>query len=244
MHESLEARIAAVAALDEPNRRRLYEHVVGQPEAVSREEAAAALQLPRTTAAFHLDRLVEEGLLDVVYARRTGRSGPGAGRPAKLYRRSQHQLNVSLPERRYELAGRMLAAALHEAEQSGDPPRAVLERRSYQLGVELGAAARAADPPSRQTAMLEILEAYGFEPRPQGPAVVLGNCPFHALAQEYPETVCRMNQHLLDGLLQGLGETRWRARPRHPAGRCCVDLQPTPDDETSSHQASTRYLRP
>ncbi len=121
MHESLEARIAALAALDEPTRRQLYEHVVAQPEAVSRDEAAAALQLRRSTAAFHLDRLMEEGLLDVVYARRSGRSGPGAGRPAKLYRRSQRQVSVSLPERRHELAGRLLAAALDEAEQSGDP---------------------------------------------------------------------------------------------------------------------------
>ncbi len=228
VHESLEARVAAVAALDEPTRRQLYEHVAAQPEAVSRNEAAAALQLPRTTAAFHLDRLAEEGLLDVIYARRTGRSGPGAGRPAKLYRRSRHQISLSLPGRRYDLAGRLLAAALDEAEQSGDPPRAVLDRRSYQLGVELGQTARAADPHSRQTAMLGILQAHGFEPRPEGPAVVLGNCPFHALAQEYPETVCRMNRHLLDGLLHGLGETGWRARPRPPADDCCVDLQPTP----------------
>ncbi len=225
-----------MAALDEPTRRQLYEHVVGQPEAVSRDEAAAALQLPRSTAAFHLDRLAQEELLDVLYARRSGRSGPGAGRPAKLYHRSQNQLTVSLPERRYELAGRLLAAALHEAEQSGDPPRAVLERRSYQLGVELGETARAADPHNRQTALLEILQAYGFEPRPEGPAVVLGNCPFHALAQDYPQIVCRMNRHLLDGLLHGLGETGWRARPRPPAGACCVDLQPIRGDQTPGPQ--------
>ena len=230
--------MAAVAALDEPTRRQLYEHVVRQPQAVSRDEAAAALQLPRSTAAFHLDRLAQEGLLDVVYARRTGRSGPGAGRPAKLYRRSQRHVSVSLPDRRYHLAGRLLAAALHDAEQSEDSPRAVLERRSYQLGVELGETAHAADPHNRQIAVLGVLQAYGFEPRPEGPAVVLGNCPFHALAQDYPETVCRMNRHLLQGLLHGLGETGWRARPCSPAGGCCVDLQPSSGEQPPGPQGA------
>ncbi|MCA1707248.1 MAG: helix-turn-helix domain-containing protein, partial [Actinobacteria bacterium] len=115
--ESWEAQISAVAALDEPTRRRLYDHVVRQPGSVSRDEAAAALELPRTTVAFHLDRLVDEGLLDVVYERRTGRTGPGAGRPAKLYQRSAYHVAVTLPERRYDLAGQLLAAALTEAER-------------------------------------------------------------------------------------------------------------------------------
>ncbi|HWR49068.1 MAG TPA: helix-turn-helix domain-containing protein, partial [Pseudonocardiaceae bacterium] len=81
--ESREAQISAIAALDEPTRRRLYDYVVRQPAPVSRDDAAAILELPRTTVAFHLDRLVDEDLLDVIYERRTGRTGPGAGRPAK-----------------------------------------------------------------------------------------------------------------------------------------------------------------
>ena len=140
--ESWEAQISAVAALDEPTRRRLYDYVVRQPEPVSRDDAAAALQLPRTTAAFHLDRLVDEGLLDVVYQHRTGRIGPGAGRPAKSYRRSDQQVAVSLPQRRYDLAGRLLSSALQDAERSGDSPRATLDQRAYQLGRQLGDTAR------------------------------------------------------------------------------------------------------
>ncbi|MDQ4085067.1 MAG: transcriptional regulator, partial [Actinomycetota bacterium] len=105
----------------------LYEHVVRQAEPVSRDAAAAAAGVPRSTAAFHLDRLAEQGLLEVVYERRTGRSGPGAGRPAKLYRRSARAVAVSLPGRRYDLAGELLAGALDEAEASGESPRAVLE---------------------------------------------------------------------------------------------------------------------
>src|SRR5437763_827211 len=123
MEESLAARVAAVAALGEPTRRRIYEHVVRQPEPINRDQAATALNLARGTAAFHLERLVEEGLLDVVYQRRTGRTGPGAGRPTKLYERSARQFGVSLPDRRYELAAQLLAEALTDAERTGTPPR-------------------------------------------------------------------------------------------------------------------------
>lgn len=225
MDESLDARVAAVAALDEPTRRRLYDHVVGRACAVSRDEAAAALALPRNTAAFHLDRLVEQGLLDVVYARRSGRSGPGAGRPAKLYRRSERQVTVSLPDRRYDVAGWLLAGALDEAEQSGDTPRTALGRRSYRLGVELGEAALGQRGSTAD--VMEVLRERGFEPQPDGPDVVLTNCPFHALAQAYPETVCGMNLHLLDGLLRGLQDTGWRARLDPAPDRCCIRLQPS-----------------
>src|SRR4051812_6318579 len=109
------ARVAAVAALAEPTRRRLYDHVVRQPAPVSRDDAAAALGVPRATTAFHLDRLVADGLLEVSFERRTGRSGPGAGRPAKVYRRAACAVELSLPERRYDLAGELLAGALEEA---------------------------------------------------------------------------------------------------------------------------------
>jgi predicted ArsR family transcriptional regulator len=225
--ESREAQISAVPALDEPTRRRLYDYVMGQPEPVSRDDAAAALELPRTTAAFHLDRLADQGLLDVVFQRLTGRTGPGAGRPAKLYRRSDQHVAVSLPQRRYDLAGQLLAAALAEAEHSGDPPRATLDQRAYQLGKELGEAARkaAGDRDTRDTA-LRVLQAHGFQPRIEGDDITLANCPFHTLAQQYTELVCGMNLRLLDGLLDGLAPTGLTARLDPAPSRCCVRLQP------------------
>ena len=128
--ESREAEISAIAALDEPTRRRLYDYVVRQAAPVSRDDAAAALELPRTTVAFHLDRLVDEDLLDVIYQRRTGRTGPGAGRPAKLYQRSHQHVAVSLPQRRYDLAGRLLSSAVEDAERSGNSPRETLAQRA------------------------------------------------------------------------------------------------------------------
>lgn len=232
--DSWEARVSAIAVLDEPTRRRLYEFVVRQRAPVSRDEAAASLELPRATAAFHLDRLVEEGLLDVVHERRTGRSGPGAGRPAKLYHRSQLQIGVSLPDRQYELAGRLLAAAVAEADGSGESPRAVLDRRAHELGKQLGETARGEDnnaedsnAEDRHSAVLRTLEAYGFEPRTADTDVVLGNCPFHILAQDNTTLVCGMNLRLLEGLLDGLAATEFAAQLSPRPGHCCVRLAST-----------------
>ncbi|SOC50845.1 Predicted transcriptional regulator, ArsR family [Blastococcus aggregatus] len=226
MDEDRPSAVDAVAALAEPTRRRVYDHVVRQVAAVGRDDVAEALTLPRATAAFHLDRLVAEGLLDVHFERRSGRTGPGAGRPAKLYRRAACSLSVSLPERRYDLAGELLAAALEEAERSGERPGVVLDRRAHERGRELAAAA--GGPAGRET-VLRVLEDHGFEPRSEGDTVTLGNCPFHSLAQQHTELVCGMNLRLLDGLLDGAGGgvgAPFTARLSPEPGRCCVRLEP------------------
>jgi predicted ArsR family transcriptional regulator len=220
--ENRDAQVAAVAALAEPSRRRLYDHVIRQPAPVSRDEAAAAVALPRATAAFHLDRLVADGLLDVVFERRTGRTGPGAGRPSKLYRRTDRAVGVSFPERSYDLAGDLLAGALTEAEASGEVPRVVLQRRAFRRGRELAATGEGPDR------VLRVLEDGGFEPRTEGAGIVLVNCPFHRLARQHAELVCDMNLHLIEGIVDGLGESGLIARPRPEAGMCCVRLEVTP----------------
>ena len=225
MDDDRTAQVAAVAALAEPTRRRLYEHVVRQPRPVGRDDVAEALGVPRATTAFHLDRLVADGLLDVHFERRTGRTGPGAGRPAKLYRRSDTAVEVSLPERRYDLAGELLASALDEADRSGERPRAALKRRAREKGRKLGEAARSAGSDGRD-AVLRALEEHGFEPRVDGRDVVLANCPFHALAREHTELVCGMNLQLLDGVLEGVPASGLTARLRPAPGSCCVRLEP------------------
>ena len=216
----MDTRVQAVAALDEPTRRRLYDHVVAQPGPVSRDEAAAAVGLPRTTAAFHLDKLAEEGLLTVVFERRTGRTGPGAGRPAKLYRRSDREIEVSFPERQYDVAGHLLAAAVEDAESSGDSPRVALERRAGLYGESVGRAAR--NHPG--TPLTQVLEAHGFEPRQNGTSIDLANCPFHALAKDHANLVCNMTLSLVGGVLSGLGDTGLRAELDPQPPHCCVRL--------------------
>jgi predicted ArsR family transcriptional regulator len=219
------AQVNGVGALAEPARRALYLYVVAQPEPVSRDQAAAGAGLPRHTAKFHLDRLVADGLLETSFERRSGRSGPGAGRPAKLYRRASCTVGISFPERRYDLAGELLAGALEEADASGEPPRAVLGRRARTRGREIGAAAGRDDVPARDR-VVAALEAAGFEPRVEDDATGLANCPFHALAQEHTELVCGMNLQLLEGLLEVVPGTGWSARLVPRPDRCCVRLEP------------------
>ncbi len=218
MDTSWDARVQAVAALEEPTRRRLYEYVVGRPEPVSRDDAANALGLPRTTAAFHLDKLTEEGLLATCYERRTGRTGPGAGRPAKLYHRSDREIEISLPERQYAVAGRLLAAAVEDAETTGSSPRDAVNRRAREYGEALGRAAGGAP-------LTEILAAHGFEPRPDKDGIALANCPFQRIAKEQPQLVCGMNLHLLAGLVSTL-DIPYEARLVPTPGHCCVRLVP------------------
>jgi predicted ArsR family transcriptional regulator len=214
-------QVSVIASLAEPSRRRLYDHVVRQPAPVSRDEAAAAVALPRASVAFHLDRLVADGLLDVVFERRTGRTGPGAGRPSKLYRRAARAVEVSLPGRAYDLAGDLLAAALAEAQATGEPPRAVLGRRAFERGRELAAAAGG---DGGAGLVLQVLENNGFEPRNQAGGVVLANCPFHVLARQHTELVCGMNLSLVGGVVDGVQASGLVARLRPEAGMCCVRL--------------------
>lgn len=218
MPETRKNEVSAVAALDEPNRRRLYDHVVRQPVPVSRDDAAAALNLPRATAAFHLDRLVQEGLLVVTYERRTGRTGPGAGRPAKLYRRSERQVAVTIPQRRYDLAGQLLAAAMEDAERTGESPRSALRRHAFEEGRRAAAT---------EETVRGALEAHGYEPRPAGTGLIMANCPFHTLAQRHTQLVCEMNLHLIEGLLRGLDATALRARLVPAPPHCCVRVDGT-----------------
>jgi predicted ArsR family transcriptional regulator len=208
--------VAAVAALDEPNRRKLYDFVVRQTAPISKDEASEAVGMPRTTAGFHLDKLVEMGLLDVLHERRSGRTGPGAGRPAKLYRRSGEQIEVSLPDRRYEAASHLLTDSLLEAQTTGEPPREILNRRAYEWGEDLAVQASGE--------LTKALEDLGFEPRTDGTSIRLGNCPFHSLAQRHTQLVCGMNLCLISGLLDGIRAKNVSASLDPGPGHCCVRL--------------------
>jgi len=221
------AQVSGVSALAEPARRALYLYVVAQPEPVSRDQAAAGAELPRHTAKFHLDRLVEEGLLDIEFRRLSGRRGPGAGRPAKLYRRSTRQVAVTLPQRRYDLVGQVLAGAVEDAVRDDVPILDAVQRAAAAAGRQLVAA----DDPRGNSCPASPLEdvaaalaAHGYEPRIQGDAVVLANCPFHALAREHTALVCGMNLHLVAGMLDELGHTEVHAGLDPAPDRCCVTL--------------------
>jgi predicted ArsR family transcriptional regulator len=211
-------RVAAVSSLDEPIRRALFDHVSRGEAPVSRDQAAAALRLARSTAAFHLDRLVDEGLLTVEFKRLTGRTGPGAGRPSKLYRRAAGEVAVTVPERRYDFAGQLAFAAIEESTRTGEPAGEALLRIAGDTGRALGA---------RAASFEGVLEDHGFEPRPDGAGgIVLGNCPFHQLASQHAETVCHLNLELLRGAAETAGHQRHTLVLDPAIGRCCVRAVP------------------
>ncbi|MER5184751.1 helix-turn-helix domain-containing protein [Streptomyces sp. NPDC002896] len=216
--------IDAIAALQDPVRRRLYEYVAAQGREVGRNEAAEAAGVARTLAAHHLDRLAEAGLLESGSRRLTGRSGPGAGRPAKVYTRARVERAVSLPARDYRTAAELLAEA---AEQAG------LDAGLWAAARRRGEALRgSAAPCGGLEEAMEMLAARGYEPHLEGAEGTTGaaarvvrmrNCPFHAVAERFPPLVCGMNLGLLEGLLgtDGPVHARMDARP----GECCVVVE-------------------
>lgn len=227
MAEELDTQILSIAALGEPVRRALYQYVAAQDHPVSREQAAAGTTVALHTAKFHLDKLVADGLLDVEYARPPGRTGPGAGRPAKLYRRSARAISVSLPERRYDLAGRVMAEAITAAARDATPVTEALRAAARATGRALVAESDGQQvTESAGQQVTEVLAAHGYEPRATGSCVTLANCPFHSLAENYTELVCGINLDLLDGVLDALGSTGLHARLDPGPGRCCVTIEP------------------
>jgi predicted ArsR family transcriptional regulator len=223
----LERDAAGIGTLADPVRRELYRFVCTQPAPVSRDQAADAVGIPHHQAKFHLDRLTAGGLLETDYARLTGRSGPGAGRTSKLYRRAPHDIAVSLPQREYELAGRLMATAIAQSADTGEPVVDVLNRVARDYGRTIAAAER---PPENAAAALElalrVLRRYGYEPRPDDGEVELANCPFHALAQEQTELACNMNHALITGVADALEPHGPDARLCPGPDRCCVVLAP------------------
>ncbi|MFI2641934.1 helix-turn-helix transcriptional regulator [Streptomyces sp. NPDC018610] len=226
--------IEAIAALQDPVRRRLYEFVAGQGREVGRNEAAEAVGVARTLAAHHLDRLAEVGLLESGSRRLTGRSGPGAGRPAKVYTRARAERTVSLPARDYRTAAELLGEA---AEQAG------LDAALCAAAHRRGEVLRGSAPPCGgiEEAM-ETLAARGYEPYLEGveeatasaaPVVRMRNCPFHAVAERFPPLVCGMNLALLEGLLGADAPVRARmdARP----GDCCVVVEVIESSKNNEH---------
>lgn len=188
-----------------------------------RDEAAAAVGISRKLAAYHLDKLAEAGLLEVRFERRSGRSGPGAGRPAKLYLRSARPLEVALPARNYQLLAELLADAV-QADPSG-AAGAALERAACAAGVENAIHADEDHRRPRDAADAHaVLARHGYEPYDDEGVTRLRNCPFERLAQTHRELVCRANLPLVEGLIQGRTARSLRAVLDPRPGRCCVAL--------------------
>jgi predicted ArsR family transcriptional regulator len=205
-----------LSSLDDPTRRRLYEYVAACGAPVTRDRASTALGIDRALVAYHLDKLVDEGLLSVSFARPEGRGGPGAGRPAKHYERADREFTVSLPPRDYRLLADLLTHAV-ETDASG-----AIRRALDQVAADHGRELAAANPDDGDgDDLLRRLASQGYEPYDDEGVIRLRNCPFHQLAREHTQLICGMNLAMLTGLTQGLAAN---VRPLlDPApDRCCV----------------------
>lgn len=211
-------RMAAVASLGDDKRRQLFELIAGSAGAVGRDDAALALGLPRSTASFHLDRLVQDGLLAVEFHKATGKAGPGSGRPAKMYRPAAGEVGASVPDRNYDLAGELLAAAVEHSTATGAAVGDSLRTTSYRKGQELATGAQN---------LAEFMAGEGYQPLPDGDGgLVLANCPFHRLADGHPDVVCAMNGSFLRGAAAACGEPEERIAPNAVPGQCCARITP------------------
>ena len=222
MTELRDRDLAALGLLVEPVRRDLYDWVVAQARPVGREQAAKALKITRALATFHLDRLAAAGLLESGYRRLSGRVGPGAGRPARVYWRADRVFSVSLPDRRYERVARLFASALERL--GGKSAPTPLQEAARELGEQLGQTVRRGAPTTRLTA---ALKAGGYEPvTDQTGAIRLRNCPFDAVAEVHRPLVCGTNLAIAEGLRRGSGTTTVRPVLDFQPGLCCVVFVP------------------
>ena len=244
-----ERQVEALAALDDPVRRKLFRLVEARGE-LSRDQAARGAGVSRALAAFHLDKLVDAGLLTASFRRLSGRSGPGAGRPSKLYTRSAFQLDITLPQRRYEWAAQVLAHALGDAStpETTAALRGAARMHGEKIGHDLAKPAAKAAP---LRAAAAALATCGFDPAlaPTG-QVVLRNCPFAALREGCREVICGMNLALIEGVLGGVGVEGVTASLEPQPDTCCVALRasdaatpapaPTPDPSAAPPGARPR----
>lgn len=220
--------VAAIAALGDGLRRRLYQYVRGRPRPVSRDEVAGGVGISSRLAAFHLDKLVRTGLLRAHYARKSGRTGPGAGRSSKFYQPAAVEFQVSIPDRRYDVVGAILVEAVRACDDRvAAPLRRAAERVARERGEQIGRQER---PPRRRTtpglrAVERALARYGFEPRTTGRRLTMANCPFDALARDDPELVCAVNLAFVDGIVTSLAARDVTTMLRPAPGRCCVQLR-------------------
>jgi predicted ArsR family transcriptional regulator len=205
----------SLSSLADPVRRRLYEVVAEAGRPLRRDVAADAAGIGRSLAAYHLDRLAEEGLLEVSFGRPEGRGGPGAGRPAKLYHRAEREFVLHAPPRDYAL----LAEIFLRADEGDAAARDAVERAARGVGRELGRAAAGVP-------VEEVLRQRGYEPFDDGEVLRFRNCPFHALATTHRRSVCGLNLALVEGILAGATARGLQATLEPDRAACCVAVGP------------------
>lgn len=216
LHANLDERLESVAALGDPVRREVYRVLQRNAEPLTRNQLAELTGLAASTLLFHLEKLVDAGLLKVEFRKLGERSGPGSGRPAKLYRLAHAEVAASVPDRRYDLAAELMAAAIDTSIRDNLAIQQALTKTAYDAGHRLGMEAGSIDG---------VLHANGYEPYPDGDGgFLLHNCPFHRLSRSHTEVVCGLNGALLTGALEGSGDVSHGVTPDPEGPYCCARI--------------------
>jgi predicted ArsR family transcriptional regulator len=235
-HPALSA-LTAAAALSDPFRRRLYRLIRRSRWPVNREQAATSVGISRKLAAFHLDKLVEVGLLRATHepvgqVRKVGRT-------PKVYQPTQAVVRISIPEHQHDMLAEILLDAVINQRAEESAQQAAL-RLATQHGENLGRAERTRVRPGRLgaeralTLAQDVLSRHGFEPaRDDLTTLRLRNCPFHPLTAKAPEFVCGINHVFLTGFLDGLQATTVHAVLAPHPPECCVRLCTAPRQRDS-----------
>ncbi|TML90430.1 MAG: hypothetical protein E6G08_02575 [Actinobacteria bacterium] len=158
----------------------------GQERPVTADDLAAAHDVHRNVARSRLERLVEAGLLAPGYERRSGRTGPGAGRPAKTYAVVPELDAIEFPARRYETLVALLIDGV---------PRERLREVGAAFGAELARAARLRPAKTLRTAaerMCRAVRDLGFqasvvEVEDDRAVIATPTCPLRPLVRTRPE---------------------------------------------------------
>lgn len=210
--------IQAVSVLSDPVRTAIYDYLRQQDEPAGRDEVARELGLPRNTATFQLERLAKAGLVEVEFRKLGQATGPGSGRPSKLYTVTAQEVVASVPHREYTLAAMMMVQTIERASEEQRPIGELLDEVVRQTGKEIAL---------ERGALLEVLKDHGYIPEstPDG-TVIMRSCPFHQLAAQFTNTVCAMNQELLSAVVEHTEAPYDVCRIAPQSGHCCVRLTP------------------
>lgn len=203
------------ASLADPVRRSLYQALIRSPVPLTRDQLVKTLNLAPSTASFHLERMVQDGLLETESRKLGPRTGPGSGRPSKLYRPALDEVQLSFPARDYELAGRMLASAIEASVETGEPVEDALAAVAYAEGQRRGLLAGN---------LTKALTNNGYEPETDGQGVALCNCPFRRLATDHTRLVCGLSAALLQGTLDGCSDKEHKVVAAPAGSACCARL--------------------
>jgi predicted ArsR family transcriptional regulator len=160
-----------------------------QPQPVTADEVTASQGIHRNVARGRLERLAEAGLLIASFERRTGRVGPGAGRPAKTYRVAPELTAIEFPERRYE---QLIGLVVDVLPERGRRDR--LHEVGIGFGRDLARQARLRSAKTFPTALRRVCAALGrlgyqasvAEMTGERAVITTATCPLRPLIRAHP----------------------------------------------------------